>query len=265
MLLKQHLIDIEVPEKIFRHYALDKILFFDIETTGFDKIKNNVILISCGHFSEKNKFIIRQYFGENLGEEKKILCNFGKELTDYKVWCSYNGIAFDEPFIKRRMEINNVDFTLPSKHIDLYRIIRPYHKQLGMERCSLKGVEKFLGIGREDTIDGGISVELYNEFLQSEDYDLTEAIMLHNYEDVLNLPKIFRVVYNIDHNEELRREDCITEKQLKYLKSLLRKNQINIEGDLDRISKKAASRIIYSILKGEINESKFQHIIKNSY
>ncbi|WMJ80832.1 ribonuclease H-like domain-containing protein [Clostridium sp. MB40-C1] len=265
MLSKQHLIDVEVPKKIFKYYTLDKILFFDIETTGFDKIKNNVILISCGHFIEKNKFMIKQYFGENLREEKKILYYFGKELADYKIWCSYNGIAFDEPFIKRRMEINNIHFALPSKHIDLYRIIRPYYKQLGMERCNLKGVEKFLGIGRADTIDGGISVELYNEFLQSEDYNLTETIMLHNYEDVLNLPKIFKVVYNIDHNEELKREDCITDKQLKYLKNLLRKNKINMEGDLDRISKKAASRIIYSILKGEINESKFQHIIKNSY
>lgn len=265
MLSTQHLIKVVMPKDIFNNYGLNKIIFFDIETTGFDKVKNNVVLISCGYFIEKDRFCVNQYFAENLQEEREILEAFGKDLADFNSWCSYNGKAFDEPFIKRRMEINNIEFYLPKEHVDLYRKIRPYHKQLGMDRCNLKSVEKFLGINRDDTIDGGISVELYFEYLRTRDSRLVDVIMLHNYEDVLNLPEIFRIVHKIDKSKDLKREDCITEKQLKYLKYLLKKNNINIDCDVNRVSKKAASRAIHYILNEDIDQTKVKKIMESSY
>ncbi|MCY6370920.1 ribonuclease H-like domain-containing protein [Clostridium ganghwense] len=265
MFIKEHMEKVTISKKIFNHYDMKKIMFFDIETTGFDKGKNSVILISAGWFVDKSTFFIRQYFAESLEEEKDVLNVFKKDITDFNVWCSYNGKAFDEPFIKRKMKVNNIEFIEPKMHIDLYRIIRPYYKQLGIERCNLKSVEKFLEIEREDNIDGGICVELYFHFLDNKDFELRDIIMLHNFEDVLNLPPIFQIVYDIECNSSLKREDCITKKQLKYLNYLLRKNKITIDEDIERISRKAASRIISCILKGKIDECEFKKIINNSY
>lgn len=265
MITREKIECIHLPKEIYSYFPMDKILFFDIETTGFDKEKSNTILISNGHFVDKDRFLMKQYFAESLQEERKILLSFKEDVKKFNIWCSYNGIAFDEPFIKKRMAMKEIEFFKPDNHMDLYRGIRPYHKQLGMERCNLKTVESYLGIQRKDEIDGGLSVELYYEFLDSRDSNLREIIMLHNYEDVLNLPKIFKLIYEIENNHTLKRENAITEKQCKYLKYLLKNNEIALKKDIDKISKKAASRIIHNILKGLIDVDEFNNIIDNSY
>ncbi|KZL91173.1 ribonuclease H-like domain-containing protein [Clostridium magnum] len=265
MFIKEYNDLLDIQDDVFDCYSMMDIAYFDIETTGFDREEDSLILISLGRFIDYNNFYIKQYFAESLEDEKDILSEFEADLKKYSMWCSYNGIAFDEPFIKKRMEKHNIFFEAPKHHIDLYRRIRPYYKQLGMERCNLKSVEKHIGIQREDKIDGGISVDLYEEFLVTYEQALKETIMLHNYEDVLNLPKIHEFIYKVENNHNLIREDGITDKQLKYLKSLLKKNELQLNADLERISKKAAARIIDQILKGYRDCEEMTNIINNSY
>lgn len=265
MFVKEYKDKLDIDNHVFKDYVMEKVAYFDIETMGFDREEDSIILISLGRFDSHSDFITKQYFAEALEDEMEILYRFSVDLNVYDKWCSYNGIAFDEPFIKRRMQKYNIPFNSPSQHIDLYRLIRPYYKQLGMERCNLKTVEKHIGINREDEIDGGISVELYREFLATASESLKNTIMLHNYEDVLNLPKIHEFIFKIENNHSLVREDGITEKQLRYLKSLLKKNSIILSSDLERMSKKAASRTIDYILKGCRNCEELDNIINNSY
>lgn len=265
MLIREYTDFVDIDINIFNRYEMKSVAYYDIETTGFDKEEDNVILVSLGRFIDEKNFSIKQYFAESLEDENDILYEFGLDLKGYNKWCSYNGIAFDEPFIKRRMEKSSIYFQSPQFHIDLYRLIRPYYKQLGMERCNLKTVEKHIGIDREDQIDGGISVDMYKEFLVTFNEELKDTIMLHNYEDVLNLPKIHEYIYKVENNDKLTREDRITEKQLRYLKTLVKKNNILLDVELDRISKKAASRIIDHILKGCRDHDQIESIISNSY
>lgn len=254
-----------IDEKFFDRHNLKDIVFFDIETTGFDKEQDKIVLISLGKFLENGSFLLKQYFADDLEEEKEILTVFKKDIKNYDIWCSYNGMAFDEPFIKKRMELNGIGFNSLKQHIDLYRLIRPYYKQLGMERCNLKTVEKHIGIEREDKIDGGMSVQLYYMYLNTKEDELKSLMLLHNYEDVSNLPKIFELVYNTLSDCSIVRENCVTEKQLRFLKILFRRNNINVNVELEKISKKAASRLINSILNKEFNEDIIYNIINNSY
>lgn len=257
-------IELDISPKILSRYDMSHIAYFDIETTGFDKEQDNIILISLGYYSGDNIFTVKQYFGENLEDEKSILENFKNDLQRFGTWCSYNGKAFDEPFIKYRIDKYNIKFMAPREHFDLYRKIKPYQKQLGLDRCNLKSVEKYMGIQREDTIDGGISVELYKRYLESKSEDLKKIIMLHNYEDVINLPKIFSIVWKIENSNDFIREDHVTDKQLKYLKYLLEKSNISLEAELPKISKKAASKLISRILSGNANSNELEEII-NEY
>ncbi|MDF2502980.1 ribonuclease H-like domain-containing protein [Clostridium sp.] len=266
MFLNERKSKINIDKNMLKKYKMDKIAYFDIETTGFDKEDDVIMLISLGCFLDKESFYIKQYYAENIKEEKNILIQFKQDIKKYSAWCSYNGKAFDEPFIVNRMLKSNIsNFIPPAEHVDLYRLIRPYYKQLGMERCNLKSVEKYIGINRLDKIDGGMSVELYNKYLRTNDEKLKDTIMLHNYEDVLNLPKIFRVVFDIENSSEVVRDHSITEKQLRYLKFLLNKNNMDMDTPLERISKKAASKVIDLLLKGNCEVDELLDIINNSY
>lgn len=266
MLLNEKESKLKLDVEMIHKYNMMDMAYFDIETTGFDKEEDIIMLISIGWFVDENTFHIKQYYADSKNEEKDVLKKFKKDIALYKKWCSYNGKAFDEPFIKRRMIKNDIDdFVLPEEHIDLYRLIRPYYKQLGLKRCNLKSVEKYIGIDRLDKIDGGVSVELYKRYLKNKDKDLRKTIMLHNYEDVLNLPKIFKVVFCIDNSCEIVREDGITEKQLRYMNYLLKKNKLNLDIELNKMSKKAASRVIDSLIKGNFDEKFLNDIIENSY
>lgn len=265
MYTKEYKEEINIDSDIIKGYDMQHIAYFDIETTGFDKENDVIILISLGYFDEEGYYNIKQYYAEDLQDENQVLNAFCGDLKSFNRWSSYNGMAFDEPFIIKRMEKNKIAFERPTEHVDLYRLVRPYHKQLGMERCNLKTVEKYLGVDREDQIDGGMSVELYNKYLESKKESLKDIIMLHNYEDVLNLPKIFNILYEIENSEQLKREDCVTEKQLKFLKSLVKKNKLTLYYKLENISKRAASKVIDSIINGNLNCAELNNMIISSY
>jgi len=256
----------KVYNKDNNHTCIDEegVIYFDIETTGFDKENDRIMLISYGKIMD-GEYVIKQIFADRLEEERDLLTSFLEDIREEHIWCSYNGIAFDEPFIRKRMQRLDIDLNLPEEHIDLYRLIRPYQKSLNLERCNLKTVEKYLGINRRDRIDGGISVGFYNMYLETGDLELKNVIMLHNFEDVLNLPDIHKFADKILSDPDMVRADAITGRQRKYLEALLRENGICLRTSMDKLSKRAASKMINSILNGTANSFELELIANNSY
>ena len=225
MFIKEYETKVILPMEIFKKYKMDAIAYLDVEATGFDMERDKIVLISLGYYLNEDQFKVVQYFAESPSEEECILKEFKKSMNDFEKWCSYNGTAFDEPFLIRKMNIHNLEFRLPSEHIDLFKIIRPFHKKMGMKNCSLKCVEKFTGIKRRDEISGARSVEIYNEYLVKHDEKLKEILMLHNYEDVLNLPKIFKVINTIENDLDLKRKEKSAKKQMSILNNNRNTNQ----------------------------------------
>lgn len=264
MYFREYEDEILLDEELVEKYGLRKVAFFDIETTGFNKVSDIIMLISLGYF-DKNKFITKQYFAEYIEDEVNILKEFKENIKEFDIWCSYNGIAFDEPYVIKKMDMHNIEFNCPGEHIDLYRKIKPYQKQLGLERCNLKSVEKYLGVNRKDKIDGEVTVQLYKQYVYTNNDSIRDTIMLHNYEDVLNLPILFKALHEIETNPRIKKEPNITENQLRYLKILIRKNNMKLESNLKCITKKAASKAIDAILKGNYNSEEVDFIIKDTF
>ncbi len=263
MFFKEMLQDIELDSEIIREYDLEKVAFFDIESTGFNKTQDIIMLISLGFFKE-GRFVVRQYFAEYKEDEVSVLESFRNDLKTFDKWCSYNGIAFDEPYLIKRMEKHNLEFIPPQEHIDLYRMIKPYHNQLGIERCNLKSVEKYIGIEREDKIDGGLTVQLYKQFLYTNNEGIRDTIMLHNFEDALNLPLLFKIISEIDKNPNIKVEK-ISNNQLNYLRSLLRKNKMELKSNVEQLSRKEAAAAIEALIKGNTDPKKIDEIIEEAY
>ena len=166
---------------------------FDIETTGLSPKYCKVILIGI-LYNLNNKTIIKQFFAENEDDENKLLLEFINEIKNFENHITFNGLTFDIPFLNSRFDKHNINYTLSKdKDIDILKLIKPFKEKLSLPDCKLKTLEKYLGIYREDTISGKESVDLYNEYLSSKCNNLKDKILLHNYEDIYYLGKIFKI------------------------------------------------------------------------
>ena len=166
---------------------------FDIETTGLNSNYCKVILIGI-LYNENNKTIIKQFFANTEDDEKELLLSFINEIQNYKNHITFNGLTFDIPFLNSRLKKHSIDFSLSKDNdIDILKLIRPFKEKLSLYDCKLKTVEKYLGIYREDTISGKESVDLYKKYLFNQENDLKNKILLHNYEDIYYLGKIFKI------------------------------------------------------------------------
>ncbi|KXZ39359.1 hypothetical protein SAMN05661008_00455 [Alkalithermobacter thermoalcaliphilus JW-YL-7 = DSM 7308] len=166
---------------------------FDIETTGLSSKYNCVILIGL-LYVKNNKTIIQQFFAHDPTFEKEILFYFKEVFKTFDKHITFNGISFDIPFLNNRFSYNDLDFFIDKKdNIDILKLIKPHQKKLNLADCKLKTVEKLLGINRKDTISGKESVNLYKEFVKTKNINLKEKILLHNYEDIYYLAKLFKI------------------------------------------------------------------------
>lgn len=166
---------------------------FDIETTGLSPKFCKVILIGIV-YNENNKTIIKQFFALNEDEEKELLHEFINEIKHFSKHITFNGFTFDIPFLNSRFQKHNIDFTLDKfDDLDILRLVKPYKEKLSLYDCKLKTIEKYIGINRNDEISGKESVEMYNEFVSSQNKNLKDKILLHNYEDIYYLAHLIKI------------------------------------------------------------------------
>lgn len=237
---------IYIPKSLEKQFKDKNAVFFDIETTGLNSMRDKIVLIGIGYVRD-GKYIVEQFFAENLDEERDILIEFRARLQKFDMVVTFNGQRFDVPFVNSRLEINEAGERLYHENFDLILPIRANKDKLGLNSCSLKNVERHLGIKRMDLIDGGESVNLYYEFLESKREDILQKILLHNFEDVYNLPEILKIFDRVSTGVE---EAKITDKQKSFLASLLRKNKYVLKKETDLLTKMEASKLIDFLLNG---------------
>jgi len=174
-------------------------VFFDIETTGLNPKNSKLVMIGVLYY-EKDKYNLLQLFSEK-NAEKEVIEKFNELIKKYKYLISYNGNNFDLKFIKYRSNINNINISLDKKClVDLLRVFRVNKNYFNTENLKLKTVEKFSDIQREDKLSGKDFVKLYKSYLLNPKKEYLELMWEHNFEDIKNLPKLFKN-YNLFKNK----------------------------------------------------------------
>lgn len=161
--------------RVFPQYR-HKTAYIDIETTG---LGDNADLTTIALYDGKD---VHYYVnGKNLEQ-------FLEDIWKFKVLVSYNGKAFDIPFLERYFRI-----TLNHAQIDLRYVLA----RLGF-KGGLKGCEKMLGINRGelDGVDGYFAVLLWNEYETYNDIKALETLLAYNIEDTVNLELLMIEAYN---------------------------------------------------------------------
>ncbi len=178
-------------EEFDRYFGGLKPCVFDIETTGFSKTSNKVILTAM-LVPFDGGVRVTQFLAENHFEENRVikatLDYMKKDTVDYLL--TFNGISFDIPFFNARAEYVHSEDVLRFYNFDLYTFLKK-HSTLPqrLDSLSQKSVEKCFGIynARRDTISGGESVRLFNEYAVSGSSLNEKLILTHNREDVTQL------------------------------------------------------------------------------
>lgn len=173
-----------------RKYSLLPLSFFDIETTGFSPAHTSLYLIGCAYHIEQMLYI-KQFFAETPEEEKEVLEQFLLLLDGFDTIITFNGIGFDIPYLKAKCntyECNEhfADFT----YVDIFKSISQIKHILQLPNYKQKTIEAFLGIGRDDLYSGGELIEIYHSYTKEPRPDKLEILLLHNYEDVLDMPAL---------------------------------------------------------------------------
>ncbi|MCL1809333.1 MAG: ribonuclease H-like domain-containing protein [Clostridiales bacterium] len=223
------------------YFGESPLCVLDIETTGLTPDTSHFVLGSLMALGDSGEACLKQYFAEDLSEEKQLLAEYACEASKYDVLLTYNGRHFDIPFLLSRADKLELDIFAMPYNFDLYRVLDSYSSlRKLLPNLKQKTVEDFMGLWpyRADKITGRESAMLYQKYLYLKDiYEdpagCMELMLLHNRDDVLQLGKLLPVLRKTDlhramHNLGLPAAGC--GRSLATEKIRLEKNCLNVSG-----------------------------------
>ena len=188
-------------------HGREKVLMFDLETTGFSPVNSFIYIIGINLWKEDSWHII-QLFNDDGKSEPEMIAHFMELLENKTTLFHFNGDRFDIPFVLGRMEKikNSLKISIPDRmspldSVDFFKEIKPFKYALGLPNVKQKTVEKYLGIYREDQYDGGTLINVYRNYCRYEKEDDLKLLLLHNLEDVkgmLSLPSFYAYLHLFD-------------------------------------------------------------------
>lgn len=158
--------------RLYPHFHA-RAAYVDIETTGFSWPNGHITCVALYDGASLKTYV----YGRNLED-------FADDILGYDLLVTWNGRAFDAPFLRRALQI-----PLRMAHLDLF----PVFRSLGI-KGGLKKAEKSLGLERPglDGVDGYMAVLLWQEYQRSGKDNVLETLLAYNAEDVLSLEYLSR-------------------------------------------------------------------------
>ena len=218
----------EMPAYYKRFYPDARLLFLDIETTGF--IANNTTLYLIGAlWYEKDKIKIIHWFNEDGKSEHAILSAFNDFCKEFTHLVHFNGLGFDIPYLIRKADLLNIPSVEASKliQIDIYKEIRSYKNIFALDNMKQVSIERYLGIDRQDTYSGKELISVYQRYVARPNDEMEHLLLLHNHDDLLGMPSISKI---------LNYKAFFEETDISSVKMVLTDNQLIISFTFDESS-----------------------------
>lgn len=251
----------ETLENFSISYSLDKlaplerILFLDIETTGFTAKSSCLYLIGCAYY-QKGKWHTIQWLAENYSQEAEVLKAFFEFAGLYKYLIHFNGNNFDLPFIEQKCLQLGLSNTFEGLiGVDLYKRISPYRFFLKLPNCKQKTLESFLGINRKDVFSGGELIGIYHSYVKSPNEYAQKALFLHNADDLRGMLQVLPMLSYYDLFNETPRARKV---QANYYRDINGKRRrellitLALSSPLPRLASASANNCYF---RGEGNEA----------
>ena len=172
----------------------EKVVFFDIETTGLSPYTSALYLIGIMFFRDKT-WHFHQWFSASLSDEIPVLQAFSDRLKDFETVVHYNGDTFDIPYLNALYRQYHLDTPFDIlKSVDILKAARQLRPLLNPASLRQKHIEEALGIRREDPFTGAELIEVYRRWQQEPEDRLLRDLLLHNEEDVKCMRSILSIL-----------------------------------------------------------------------
>jgi len=169
----------------------DRLLFMDLETTGLHG--RPAFLIGLMRYDGED-LLISQLFARDYAEEKAILEAAGASVAEAGMLVTFNGKAFDVPFLRDRMVYHRLRPVEGGAHFDLLHHSRRRWRGR-LPNCRLQTLEQHLCRRlRTDDIPGDLIPQRYHDYVRSRDPRLVAPVFYHNRLDLISLAELLAAV-----------------------------------------------------------------------
>jgi len=168
-------------------HSPDELLFVDIETLGL--FSSPIIIIGLAK-SIGEALNVHQYVLRDVHEEPAALAAFLSHVDARSALVTFNGRAFDVPYLEQRLAYYQIRGDLQRTHFDaLHFARRKWHGV--MPNFRLFTLQKHLLGAREIDIPSALVPEFYETYLRTQNIGPLLAIIEHNRQDLIALAHIF--------------------------------------------------------------------------
>jgi uncharacterized protein YprB with RNaseH-like and TPR domain len=144
----------------------------------------------------RDDLILTQYFARSYPEEAGLLHEFASVLPDLDLLISFNGKAFDWPFVRDRMVYHRLRCDHSFAHLDLLHAARRRWRAR-LPNCKLQTLERYLcGRWRSGDIPGDQIPQHYHDFVREQDARLIAPVFHHNRLDLITMVELLAALVN---------------------------------------------------------------------
>jgi len=165
-------------------------VYLDIETTGFYARSGDLVTLVGLVYGDGPERVLEQYFATAPAAERAVLQAAARRLREFRLALTWNGDAFDLPFLSARAEAQGLAWPALAS-ADLLPVCRRWNYQTRtLPNCRLQTVMAHFRLGRADSHGGGEMVEAYWRWVEAGDPADRDLILAHNADDLLLLPDL---------------------------------------------------------------------------
>ncbi|MGZ4853421.1 MAG: ribonuclease H-like domain-containing protein [Halobacteriota archaeon] len=165
----------------------DQLLFVDVESLGL--FASPIIMIGVAEAVDET-LTVRQYVARNVGEEPAALAALLSHVDASTALVTFNGRAFDVPFLEQRLAYYRIHGNLRRTHFDMLQFARRRWRGLTPD-FRLTSLEKHVIGARHSDIPSALVPEFYETYLLTQNAGPLAAIIDHNRQDLIALAHIF--------------------------------------------------------------------------
>jgi uncharacterized protein YprB with RNaseH-like and TPR domain len=175
-----------------RFHHPEDFVFFDIETLGL--FSRPIILLGLARV-HGGRITVHQYLLRGIDEEEAALTAVVAHLEEARAaLVTFNGRAFDLPYLKERLAYYGISAPLALPHYDALHFARRRWKE-ELPSCRLVSLEKaLLGIERRDDLPSQMVPEFYEAYQRTGNPGPLIPVVEHNRQDVISLARIFALL-----------------------------------------------------------------------